>query len=351
LSNVIVAPNVRDLDALASQLAGWIRGRLPEAQDVRVENLAYPKGAGQSHETILFDLSWAAAGRRHEQGWVVRIKPTSFTMYPDDLFEEQYRIIETLHAQGNVRVARPLGFEPDPSILGAPFFVMEKIHGRVAVTIPPYVQTGWVAEATAAQRAKMWESGVRQLAAIQKTPLGSVGFLAGPEHARSGLAQEWDKYERFVAWVSRDRRWPPLEAALKRLERMWPKNQPEGLVWGDSRLGNMMFNDDFEVVAVVDWEQPSLGGALHDLAWWLVNARAMHCDADGRPKLSGFGDRQDTIALWREVTGESTDDLEWYEDFTDLKYACLGIRMQGLRKAPLPDEESLARRLKVHQTA
>lgn len=350
MSTVIVAPQVRDLETLAGQIADWIRGKLPQASDVRVENLAYPKGAGQSHETILFDLSWTEGGRRHEAGWVVRIKPTAFTMFPDDLFEQQYRIIETLHALGKVRVARPLGFEPDPSVLGAPFFVMEKVHGRVAVSVPPYVQTGWVVEATPAERAKMWENGVRQLAAIQSTPVAAVDFLAGPADARSGLAQEWDKYNRFAAWVSQDRRWRPLELAVERLERSWPKNQPEGVTWGDARLGNMMFDDAFEVAAVVDWEQPSLGGALQDLAWWLVNAKSMHCDADGRPKLSGFGTREETVALWREITGISTDDLEWYEDFTDLKYSCLSIRMQALRGAPPPDEEWLARRLKVHQT-
>ena len=115
----------------------------------------------------------------------------------------------------------------------------------------------------------MWESGVRQLAAIPTTPIESVQFLAGREGARSGLDQEWDKYVRFLEWVSGDRRWPILEKAMDGLRRHWPKNQPEGLVWGDARLGNMMFGEDFEVVAVMDWEQPSLGGALHDLAWWI----------------------------------------------------------------------------------
>jgi aminoglycoside phosphotransferase (APT) family kinase protein len=351
MSDVIVAPHVRDLDHLAGQISRWLAAVLPAADNVQAGNLSYPKGAGQSHETILFDARWTEASRPREQGLVVRIKPTSFTMFPDDLFDRQYRILETLHRQGNVRVAGVLGFEPDPAILGAPFFVMEKIHGRVAVSIPPYAQSGWVVEATPAQRARMWEAGVRQLAAIQKTPLASVDFLAGPPHARSGLAQEWDKYRRFIAWVSQDRRWPPLEAALERLERSWPKNQPKGMVWGDARIGNMMFDDDYQVAAVVDWEQPSLGGALQDLAWWLVNSRMMHCDADGRPRLEGFGDREATIALWRDVTGIPTDDLEWYEDFSDLKYACLGIRMASLRGAALPDETALARRLKVHQAA
>jgi len=75
-----------------------------------------------------------------------------------------------------------------------------------------------------------------------------------------------NKYRRFVAWVEEEREGPVLRAALARLRERWPANQPAGLVWGDARLGNIMFDDNFEAVAVMDWEQPSLGGALHDLA-------------------------------------------------------------------------------------
>ena len=127
-----------------------------------------------------------------------------------------------------------------------------------------------------------------------------------------------------------------------------PTNQPAGVVWGDARLGNLMFDDNFDVVAVMDWEQPSLGGALHDLAWWLFNSKAMHSgEQPGRPYLPGMGSHEETIALWRDITGISTDDIEWYEDFTALKYSCLAIRTTTLRGYPVPDEASLAQRLKI----
>jgi len=153
---------------------------------------------------------------------------------------------------------------------------------------------------------------------------------------------------RFVAWISRDRRWPVLEAALKHLRERWPKNQPAGLVWGDARLGNIMFDDDFEVVAVMDWEQPSLGGALNDLAWWLFLSDAMHSTGSGRPHLEGMGTRAETIQLWRDVTGVSTDDLDWYEDFTALKISCLSVSTAAIKGAPMPDHARLARRLNLH---
>jgi aminoglycoside phosphotransferase (APT) family kinase protein len=348
MSGVIVAPETRDLDILAEQLTLWLEQRLEGASAIELRNLSYPRGAGQSHETILFDARWIQDGARRARGCVLRIKPTRHHVYPDTLFDEQYRLMRFLHQDGRVRVAEPLWIDEDSELLGAPFFVMEKKYGRVPVSIPPYRGTGWVAEATADQRAKMWENGVRQLAAIQAVPRDSLAFLQGPsDRARDGLAQEWDKYCRFVVWAADDQVRPVLEAGLERLHKLWPKNQPPGLVWGDARIGNMMFGEDFDVVAVMDWEQPSLGGALHDLAWWLVLSDVMHGATPTEPVLAGMGSRAETIALWHEISGISTDDIEWYEDFSRLKMACCGLRTARLGRHPAATPTELARRLKV----
>jgi aminoglycoside phosphotransferase (APT) family kinase protein len=354
VSDVIVAPETRDLDVLADNLRGWVSERMPEARDLRIVNLSYPRGAGQSHETVLFDIEWTEQGARRNQGCVVRIKPASFTVFPDNLFDEQYRIMKVLGEGDQVKVARTLWFEEDPALLGQPFFVMEKKHGRVPVTIPHYSKTGFVHDATPAQRRRLWEGAVRQLAAVQLVPLDGLEFLAGPAHARSGLAQEWDKYERFVAWLESEnaesgRRFGPiLEAGLGRLKSLWPKNQPEGLVWGDARIGNIMFDDNFDVVAVMDWEQPSLGGALHDLAWFTVVSETMHGHSSRIGQhLDGMGTRAETIALWEEVSGKSAADLEWYEDFTNLKMSCTSVRLDQLRGSTMTEETALTQRLKL----
>jgi aminoglycoside phosphotransferase (APT) family kinase protein len=347
MSDQIVAPEIRDLDVLAAQLSSWLQARLGNVSDVRITNLAYPRGAGQSHETILFDASWLKEGERHSQGCVVRIKPTQHQVFPDNFFEEQYRLMRVLHEHGKVRVAQPFWFENDVSLLGAPFFVMEKKTGRVPVSIPPYRDAGWVAEASPAQRRRMWESGVRQLAAVQSVPLSSVQFLAGPVGAREGLAQEWDKYNRFIDWAGTEQLTPVLKAAMDRLRKLWPEHQPPGLVWGDARMGNMMFDENFDVVAVMDWEQPSLGGALHDLSWWLVLSETMHGAGPGRPHLAGMGTRAETIALWQELTGISAEGVEWYEDFTRLKMSCCSLTTSKLGRHPLPEPAEMARRLKV----
>ncbi len=348
MSDVIVAPNTRDLDELAASIADWMDSKLPGAKDIRIDNLTYPRGAGQSHETILFDAHWNEGGMDCTQGCVVRIKPSEFTVFVDTLFEEQYKVMQVLHDGGYVKVAKPLWFEEDPSILGNPFFVMEKVHGRVPVSIPPYAKEGWLSEATPEQRRTLWENAVEQLAAVQSVPLDKLDFLKGPPGAESGLAQEWDKYERGAAWVQEHVGSPALGRALERLKSFWPKNQPEGLVWGDARIGNMMFDNDMNVVAVMDWEQPSLGGALHDLAWFTVLSDLMHGpNAQNGAYLEGMGSKEETVARWEELTGKSAADLEWYEDFTNFKMTCTGMRMGHWRGKQMMSEEMVAQRLKV----
>ena len=346
MSEIIVAPETRDLGSLAVSLAAWLKTRLDGAANLSVTDLSYPRGAGQSHETILFSARWDGGALKG----VVRIRPGGFTVFPDNLFDEQFRVMKVMFDSGMVRVAEPLWLERDPSVLGRPFFIMRQMAGRVPVSVPPYSESGWVFDASPDQRRVMWEDAVRQLAAIQLVPASAAGFLAGPPHARSGLAQEFDKYRRFARWLADDAAFHPLtrivERGLDRLERLWPENQPEGLVWGDARLGNMMFGEDFRVVAVMDWEQPSLGGALHDLAWFVTMCEVWH-NRPGRPWLEGMGRRDETIALWQEVCGKSADDLEWYEDFTRLKMSCTGLRLDQLRGTSTYTEDGLARRLKI----
>ena len=348
MSDVIVAPETRDLDELASRLAGWLGTRMPQASGIAIDNLAYPRGAGQSHETVLFDARWREAGHDHAQGCVVRIKPRSFTVFPDNLFDEQYQIMKVVSDGGYVRVARPLWFEEDASILGNPFFVMEKKQGRVPVSIPPYAREGWLRDAAPEQRRVLWRNAVGQLAAIQKVPLEECAFLKGPDGAEQGLEQEWEKYTRFAAWLQETEPLSVLDEALARLKALWPGNRPEGLVWGDARIGNMMFDENFDVVAVMDWEQPSLGGALHDLAWFCVLAGTMHGPQStyGAP-LEGMGNRDETVELWEEITGKSAADLDWYEDFAQFKMTCTGIRLGHLRGAPMMDEAAMRKRLEV----
>ncbi|MET0137053.1 MAG: phosphotransferase family protein [Sphingobium sp.] len=334
----IVAPHVRDLDDLATTLRQWLLDRAPDARDVTISNLAYPRGAGLSHETILFDAAWQRPGGVERQGLVVRIKPSKHFVYQDDMFVEQYHIMRAMRASGHVRVAAPLWIEEDAGLLGAPFFVMEKVTGRVTVSFPPYSKEGWLVDATPDQRRILWEDAVGQLASIQKVPLSDVPFLVPEGGAEAGFAQEWDRFSRYFDWMAQTRRVPFLEQAFALLERTMPAHRPAGIVWGDARLGNMMVGNDFRVTAVMDWEQPSIGGALHDLGWWLMSD-LKQTTARGLKRLDGMGSREETLALWSAVSGIPTTDIEWYEAFAAFKTACIFVRMLDMTLTPRTGED------------
>lgn len=330
----IVAPSVRDLDDLTVALTGWLAGKLIGARDLRLSSVGYPRGSGQSAETVLFDATWRQDGRDHVHGFVVRIKPTSFSIFIDDMFAEEFALMQLLGESGRVPIATVLWFEPDASVLGAPFFVMERLAGRVAVSIPSYLDVGWVADATPAQRSAMWEDAIRSLASVQSVPVAEASFLQLPGGG-TGFDQEWDRWGRALAKIDRsDRPLPELRMLRDELRATVPTHRPEGIVWGDARLGNVLVGEDFRVVALMDWEQPSLGGALHDLGWWLISQRGK-CASRSEVPLGVLG-RDEIIAIWHETTGISTESIDWYEAFAAFKMSCCMLRMLELRGQEVP---------------
>jgi aminoglycoside phosphotransferase (APT) family kinase protein len=350
MSDVIVAPSTRDLDDLSKDLVNWMQSRMPDASDITVDNLEYPRGAGQSHETILFDAHWNENGGRIDQGFVVRFKPTSFIMFPDDLWDEQIAIMQLFGEDGRIPVAKVWWKEDDESILGGKFYVMEKKKGRVPVSVPPYSMSGWFFEATPEQRNRAWRQGVEAMARLHTMPVEKLGFLKGPSPgAEQGLPQEWDKWCRYVDWVNADGEVPVLKPALAKLESYKPDHTAPGLVWGDCRIGNMMFGENYDLIAVMDWEQVTLGGSLNDLGWWLTLGEMMHGASGFRGShLEGMGTRQETIDLWESITGQSSEGIEWYEDFMVLKTTVMSIRMSRMRgQEPPIDPESIRKRLRM----
>jgi len=323
----IIAPAQRSLEELAATLSAWLPTRMLGAQDVRISDVQYPRGAGMSHETILFQAQWREDGMERERGLVVRIKPgANKQVYVDDMFVEQFKLMQAARASGKVKVAETLWLEEDPGLLGAPFFVMERMNGRVPVSYPPYTTEGWFFDATPAQRRKAWEGGLRQLASIQLIPRDTVQFLDFGEGRLSGFEQELDRYRRLMGRILKPGPLPFHERAFEEIVRTAPKNWPEGIVWGDARIGNIMFDEAFEVVGVMDWEQPSLGGALHDLAWWLYNEDVMTSGKGvGRP--DGMGSPEEARAIWSEVTGIPVSDMDWYLTFAAFKGETLRIHM------------------------
>lgn len=329
MSGVPVFAKGRDLDAAAAALRPWLAARLG-VPDVELAHLEYPLGAGVSNETILFD---ARSGDDVDE-FVLRIAPRrEHQMFLDPRFRLQYEILDTMRRLGTVRVPEALWFEEDPALLGQPFYLMRRMRGRVPVSMPVYNATGWLTEATPAQRRVAWESAMGQLAAIHSVPTEEFTFVHRPDQGTPGNEQQLAYWSEFATWALKDETPEIVHALFEWLRANEPSSTVPGLSWGDARIGNMMFGDDYQVVGVMDWEQASLGGPMADLGWWLL-FDDMHSVAQDVVRLDGLGNRQESIDLWQDLTGRTVEDLDWHEAFAGLKAGLLGLHSRRSMKLP-----------------
>jgi aminoglycoside phosphotransferase (APT) family kinase protein len=324
----------RELSGARDDLTEWLSRKLDVSAEL--SDLRYPVGAGTSSETILATGRWTVAGQRHERELVFRVHPDKFQLFLNPDLTVQYEVLASLHPRG-LPVPEALFYESDPGVLGRPFFVMSQIRGQVPVSTPPYNAAGFLFKATPAQRRVAWTTGVETLCEIALVPCEAVAFLDRPEMGATGLDQELEYWRRMMDWVS-DGVIPDVYLELHRwLIDHRPTEDVDGFAWGDARIGNMIFGEDFRLAGVVDWEQANLGGARQDLGWWLF-FDWFHSDGRGLKRLDGFGSREETIAMWEARVGRPAGDLNWYETFTGFRVALLSIRTYALMGAADPTD-------------
>jgi aminoglycoside phosphotransferase (APT) family kinase protein len=156
-------------EALCEPFERWLAPRMPDAERLRVGEFESPK-SGFSAQTFFVPLRFRRGGAECEERVVLRVESPEPAMYPqqapglDVEVEIQYRAMEAVSRSAKVPLAPLIGFEPNPRILGAPFFAMGFVEGKVPVENPPYTQEGFFVEAAPNDRRRMLEDGLRVLA-------------------------------------------------------------------------------------------------------------------------------------------------------------------------------------------
>ena len=307
----------RDPERVRRALAGWLRPILGSAGPVALSALAIPGGTGVANETLLFEASWSAGGRERTAGFAARVA-TERPLYIEANIEIHAKIYEALADVPDVPVPRVYGYEPDGGLLGAPFFVMERIDGQVPSDTPHWQTAGFVHEASSQKRRAMWDDAVRVLAALHQVDADRFDFL-GPAPGSSGLADHLAYWRRSLDHATSASPHDGLERGYEWLAAHLPDPAPTGSSWGDSRFANVMFRDD-RVVAVFDWDTASLAGAEADLAWW----RYMDGPA---AELDGIGGPDELVARWEAHTGRKARNLEWYDIFTTFRLGVILVQL------------------------
>jgi len=227
------------LDSFLKEALRGLRG------PARIERIA----GGQSNPTFFVSYD--------DRRLVVRKQPPGALLPSAHAIDREYRVIRALMAT-DAPVPPALVYCDDRSIVGTPFYVMERVEGRVFhdCALPGVAP---------ADRNAMYRSMARTLAALHNVDFDAIGLgdYGRPDHYFDRQIRRWTRQ-----WeLSRTRD----DANIERLARWLPQHIPEdaaaGVVHGDYRIGNLIFHPtEPRVAAILDWELSTLGHPLADLA-------------------------------------------------------------------------------------
>jgi len=334
----------RDPIETARTLEHWL-GQQLGASSVTVSDLSIPK-AGFSNETIIGRAAWSidparpgadeTPDRTQENAveFVLRIEPTAHQVFSEPDAIRQARVMSTL--AGHVPVPKIWLTESDRTVLGAPFFMMERIHGRIPGDVPCWHQKGWAFDLNDAERARLHDNALSALVDLHAVDTSAGSGGNGFDWLESN--GEGTALQRYVSHLATWADWcrpvirydvDVIDAALAYVISETPADDRRSVMWGDARLGNIIFADDLSVAAMLDWEGATLGPPELDVAWWVMFDEFL-CETQGLPRLGGVPDRRGTFERYEALGGAPLREIVYYEVLAALQLALINSRLADL---------------------
>jgi aminoglycoside phosphotransferase (APT) family kinase protein len=190
---------------------------------------------------------------------VLRKQPNGPLLKGAHAVDREYRVLDAL-SKTDVPVPKPLVYESDSTFLGTPFYLMERLEGRVFhdAALPGLEPQ---------ERRGLYDAMAETLARLHAVDPASIGLA---DFGRPG-----DYFERQLARWSKQ--WeesptddiPALDELILRLKATKPDDDGRvSIAHGDYRMGNLMFHPtEPHVIGILDWELATLGHPLADLGF------------------------------------------------------------------------------------
>ncbi len=325
------------------KLIPWLKEKMPHAENLSLPEFHQP-GMGMSSETYLLTVEWEEAGSSQSQGMVLRSAPQDFKVFPDYELTHQFKIMKALE-QTDVPCAKMLWMEENASLIGSPFFLMGRLFGDVPQDYPSYHGSGMFFDATPEQRAKMWWASLEAMTKIHRLEWQklNLSFLGVPKGGIDPVDRQIAYWDRYFEWMkdAPDESHPTIEASMKWLKENRYEPERIALCWGDARMGNTLYDKDFNVIAVMDWEMAFLSDPEADLAWFML-LDWQHSGGAGLPRCEGTPEYDDTVKKYEELTGWKVKHLLFNEVFSAVRYGMILVAvLKKFIKQNIPIEEDM----------
>ncbi|MCP4721512.1 MAG: phosphotransferase family protein, partial [Desulfobacteraceae bacterium] len=250
----------------------------------------------------------------------------------------EYRVLSALHPVFP-RCPRPLAFSEDESLIGAPFFVMEKMSGIILrKDLPPGLSF------SPDQAKQLCDNLVDALADIHTIDVKAAGldFIGKPGGYVKRQVDGWSK--RYRRAKTKDA--PDFEAIMGWLAEKMPKDTDHpAIVHNDYKLDNLVLDParPEQIIGILDWEMATYGDPLMDLgnslAYWVEknDPEEMQMMRTMPTNMDGALTRGKILNRYALKTGRKVGNFDFYYCFGLFRLAVIAQQIynryyQGITK-------------------
>ena len=257
-----------------------------------------------------------------DKEYVLRRPPAGAVKRGHDMGRE-YKVLSGLN-KGFEKAPKAYVYCEDPAVIGASFYLMEKVEGIILSVKEAHKRKVSAEEFPVI--ADSWLDTFVELHQLDYESLG-LGSLGRPEGYVARQVANWGK--QYLKAATEDI--PTAQQVMGWLEANQPKSYEHSLIHNDYKYNNVAFRDDSwrDIEAVLDWEMCTLGDPLMDLgtsiAYW-----TMPTDGDmilnGLPSptaMEGNPGRQEVVELYATKSGRPVNNLVFYYAFGLFKIAVI----------------------------
>ena len=274
--------------------------------------------------------------------YILRKQPPGPLLKSAHAIDREYRIMEALsHTQ--VPVPRMLHYATDATVIGTPFYVMERLVGRV-------FRTAALPELPPAERRAYYHAMAAAMVKLHQVDPAAIGLgdfgKAGNYYARQ-IGRWTDQWAH-----SKTRDNPAIDALCRWLPEHIPPGDEATIAHGDFKFDNLMFHPtEPQVIAILDWELSTLGHPLADLAYNCISYRLPSGDMGGIADLDlaaeGIPSLDEHVADYCALAGRTEGITAFHQAFAMFRLAVIveGVLARAkLGNASSPDAERVGAR-------